>query len=506
MKKILLSLSMIAIVGVLSIGATGAFFSDTETSTGNTFTAGTIDLKIDSEQHYNGNVCTFFEAQATTSNNGVAGYLWSGPSSYPAPGTPCTGTWEQTDLGIEHKFFNYNDIKPGDEGENTISIHIDSNPAWMCVDIAVTKNDDVTCTEPEDGAEGVGVCQNSVPSADFDGDLAQNINFFSWLDDGETDGFQGTTTDAFEGDNIWQEGEVALFSNTVGPLSDAIGGKTYALADSTTGFGPVPPGSTQYIGLAWCAGTMTAIDGVITCSGASMDNKSQTDSAVANVTFRVEQSRNNEAFVCGTPSTEPEPIVWTTDGTRTGGSATVSATTTESGSNALVLITIDDVDSRVRYNYDVADIDLSAFTGFSYDSKQVSAFDPINGNASFRLVVDLDGDLLTVGDVKDVTYEPYYNIQAHNPLNDASITTGVWQNWAATMADGRFWAGGVTTILGPSEGAGGAYATNFTIAQLLAAYPSAKIIGISIGMGTYNKDQVVVVDNLIFNGNVLGFE
>lgn len=46
MKQILLSVMTIAIVGVLAIGATKAYFSDTETSNGNTFTAGTLDLKV----------------------------------------------------------------------------------------------------------------------------------------------------------------------------------------------------------------------------------------------------------------------------------------------------------------------------------------------------------------------------------------------------------------------------------------------------------------------------
>lgn len=44
MKRILLSVLTISLVGAVTIGATGAYFSDTETSTGNTFTAGTIDL------------------------------------------------------------------------------------------------------------------------------------------------------------------------------------------------------------------------------------------------------------------------------------------------------------------------------------------------------------------------------------------------------------------------------------------------------------------------------
>ena len=46
-KKILISLSVIAVVAVVAVVATVALFSDTETSNGNTFAAGTLDLKID---------------------------------------------------------------------------------------------------------------------------------------------------------------------------------------------------------------------------------------------------------------------------------------------------------------------------------------------------------------------------------------------------------------------------------------------------------------------------
>ncbi len=46
MKKILISISIIGIVAVIAIGGTIAYFSDTETSTGNTLTAGILDLKI----------------------------------------------------------------------------------------------------------------------------------------------------------------------------------------------------------------------------------------------------------------------------------------------------------------------------------------------------------------------------------------------------------------------------------------------------------------------------
>jgi spore coat-associated protein N len=47
MKKIMMSLFTIAIVGALIGGGTFAYFSDTETSTGNTFQSGTIDFEMD---------------------------------------------------------------------------------------------------------------------------------------------------------------------------------------------------------------------------------------------------------------------------------------------------------------------------------------------------------------------------------------------------------------------------------------------------------------------------
>ena len=50
MKKILISLSVIGAVAAIAVGGTIAYFSDTETSTGNTFTAGTIDIAVTSPQ------------------------------------------------------------------------------------------------------------------------------------------------------------------------------------------------------------------------------------------------------------------------------------------------------------------------------------------------------------------------------------------------------------------------------------------------------------------------
>ncbi|MEP7162404.1 MAG: TasA family protein, partial [Candidatus Moraniibacteriota bacterium] len=222
-KKIIMSLSVIAAVAAVVVGGTKAFFSDTETSTGNTFTAGAIDLKVDSQQHYNGNICV--------QNTEGPGYHWSGQAAYPVAGTSCDGTWTETDLGAQ-KFFNFTDVKPGDSGENTISLHVINNDAWACADVNITKNNDVSSTEPE--LDGTGdVLEDGANN--FDGELAQNLYFTAWADDG---------------DNVWEAGEPLLFTNQTGPASDVLGGKSYAIADATTGGVPMAGGVAKNIGLA----------------------------------------------------------------------------------------------------------------------------------------------------------------------------------------------------------------------------------------------------------------
>lgn len=272
MKKIILSLSLIAIVAVVAVGATTAFYSDTETSSGNTFTAGAIDLKVDSQAHYAGLICDSEGVWVDDQNPGT-----TRPDLL---GDECSGTWTETDLGASNMFFNLSDLKPGDEGENTISLHVLNNDAYACVDVDITSNDDVSSTEPE--LED-GDVQDS--SSTFDGELASELRFFAW---GETDG-----------DNVWEEGEPALFSNTEGPASDVLGGVTYPLfTPSSTS---MAAGTTQYIGLYWCFGDITVGTNTLSCNGASVDNMSQTDQMTADVAFRVEQARNNPNFTCTRP-------------------------------------------------------------------------------------------------------------------------------------------------------------------------------------------------------------
>ncbi len=124
--------------GAAYYGSTGAFFSDSETSTANVFTAGSVDLTVDSQAHYAGLVCVI-------DGQGPA-YHWvqDGSATVTRPdllNTACSNSWAATDLGPTNKFFNYSDVKPGDLGENTISLHA-TNDSWMCADLKVTSNID----------------------------------------------------------------------------------------------------------------------------------------------------------------------------------------------------------------------------------------------------------------------------------------------------------------------------------------------------------------------------
>ncbi|XOU94655.1 MAG: SipW-dependent-type signal peptide-containing protein [Candidatus Kerfeldbacteria bacterium] len=249
-KRVLISLGTIALVAVFAVASTSAFFSDTEVSEGNQFTSGAIDLTVDSECTYNG------DASAEC------------------------GTWDATDLTYE-KFFNFTDVKPGDFGENTISLHVDSNDAYGCLMIDHMTNDDLGLTEPEakvDTTDGIG-----------NGELAEEISFFAWADDG---------------DNIWEYDELPLFSNTYGPASDVLNGRSYPL-------GMLPGGETTYMGIYWCYGDMFVdMDGFeLSCNGSAVTNASQTDQLTADIWFYIEQARNNEEFTCPAPNPSERTVL-----------------------------------------------------------------------------------------------------------------------------------------------------------------------------------------------------
>lgn len=290
MKKALLSLLVIGVVGTVAyFGYTRAFFSDTETSKDNTFEAGALDLKVDNTSYYNGLL-----------NEGT--------------------TWQESDLP-GHFFFDFADLKPSDWGEDTISLHVNDNDAWVCMNIKLTANDDNTCTEPEKIDD-----TSCTEPGSGQGELAGQLNFIFWVDDG---------------DNVFEANETVWKQGTAQNL---LTGQTWPLADSSTNLwsgnpGPMLGATTYYIGKAWCFGNLQTapldqdgkgIDsprtpanssGGVSCDGKLLNNASQTDLVKADVEFSVMQSRHNPNFRCvplptptptPTPTPSPTPIVCVT--------------------------------------------------------------------------------------------------------------------------------------------------------------------------------------------------
>jgi predicted ribosomally synthesized peptide with SipW-like signal peptide len=306
MQRIILGVVFIAgAVGVIATGSTGAFFSDAEASTGNTFTAGAIDLKVANDSYYDGNRCT----EVTPSV-----FEWEGTSTYPVAGTPCSTSWELGDLTKGQLFFNFGDIKPGDNGEDTIGLQVDNNDAYACMNLSLTSNDDSSSTPPELAAGDTP----DDPNNTWDGELAQNIQMFWWADDG---------------DNVYEQGEQAstdgvetLYNmGTTTPFSVALADSTHNVWATSTPSAPLTGGKTYSIGKEWCLGTLTlnpvAQDGLgktnpdtngpqirgtgLTCNGTLLGNLTQTDSATVDLAFTTVQARNNPNFSCGSSTTTP---------------------------------------------------------------------------------------------------------------------------------------------------------------------------------------------------------
>ncbi len=234
MRKVLASLLVVGVLSVSLVGATKALFSDTEASEDNRFVAGQIDLKVDYDGYYNKEV----------------------------DGEPDIH-WEMTDLNEDQKFFDFDDIKPGDYGEGTISLHLTSNPAWVRAVIDDVHNDENGCTEPEASDSGDTTCDDPGYGQ---GELAQNLHFRIWEDDG---------------DNVLEEGETVVLEGTAADI----------LAGASWDMGQVQPDQTIYYGVEWWV-------------PAEVGNIIQTDSLTADITFEAEQVRHNP-----TPSwnTTPTP-------------------------------------------------------------------------------------------------------------------------------------------------------------------------------------------------------
>lgn len=135
MKRIISSGVMLVALLALVAGGTGAFFSDTETSTGNVFAAGAIDIAITDIAH-------------TPSEPNLVGF------------TENTNGWS----------FSFSDLKPLDKGTVTYTLSNQDNEAYVCAMVEEKSNNDNNINDPEttagDVTPGLG-----------GGELGQFLNF-----------------------------------------------------------------------------------------------------------------------------------------------------------------------------------------------------------------------------------------------------------------------------------------------------------------------------------------
>jgi predicted ribosomally synthesized peptide with SipW-like signal peptide len=229
-------LAGIGAVGLASAGAglgTSAYFNDTESFTNNSLTAGEFDLKLDYKSTYAGGPGRLEAVQgmgypdAEEIEDGV--YLLG-----QAPSPADMQEWEDLVTGEEFDFcapeadeflvngdgipiFTLDDIKPGDYGEMTVSIHLCDNPGWLEMTGELIADDENSVLEPEADDDP----NNSVvdPGAEIvgDGELADSIEVTVWYDEDCDNVYEPTGT----GDG--QELEVALVSDVSGSMSQEIG-------------------------------------------------------------------------------------------------------------------------------------------------------------------------------------------------------------------------------------------------------------------------------------------
>ncbi len=244
--RITLMLLLVTFLAVLVVSKNDVLGSTFATGSG----TGALELTIDNQTFYNGTL------QPTMS--------WSLKNLIPT-----------TD-----KFFNFTDVKPGDTGTTTMSIHLKNSPAWVCLDFKNLTDAENGINEPE-----------SILDSNQTGELSGELEFFAWRDDG---------------DNKFEIGEMPLFGTASQTANIVLASTSYALADAL--HGPAfAVNQVKYVGITWCAGNLNVNTATakITCDATAMGNEAQTDSMKIDVSIRAVSSTQQPAFTCNKP---PTPI------------------------------------------------------------------------------------------------------------------------------------------------------------------------------------------------------
>ncbi len=175
MKRILLSLVLIAAVSA-AVVSTGAYFVDRETSTGNTFNAGNLDLKVDGGDV---NVVKF-----------TTGML--------SPGSQPNGTWKLENVGNVAGYLDLHNIVVTDDENGRIEPEVEAgDPTEGVGELSSVLDCRIMLDQNGDGWLQTGdVILYEGKASGIPADLESNISIpaggtvyinaiFNWFDNGE---------------------------------------------------------------------------------------------------------------------------------------------------------------------------------------------------------------------------------------------------------------------------------------------------------------------------------
>ena len=195
-------LAGIGAVGLASAGAglgTSAYFSDRETFQNNSLVAGELDLLVDWQQHYRMNGETTFvnahpdhdgDGEQSIAADNDAGQIRysdfpddededSNGANIPVLDCETIPPLPEADFGVDpttgeemETLVQLADVKPGDSGEITFSLHLCDNPGYIWMQAAGVNQSEGVNTDPE-----LAVDTNEVP------DLANAIEARLWYDE-----------------------------------------------------------------------------------------------------------------------------------------------------------------------------------------------------------------------------------------------------------------------------------------------------------------------------------
>jgi hypothetical protein len=260
-RKVLAGLGTVGVAGAGTGLGTSALFADEESFANNELVAGSLDLKVDWEEHYADSLDGETDAAGeVVRTDGDPTAVPDGYVGLPDPASPVVAIPDenredfmgataveafpdvleegdsydgrQASLAVDDDIcdldadldaalasplrtrgtfagqkteegdplVDVSDVKPGDFGEVTLSFHLCGNPGYIWLRGDVVANDENDVTEPE--AESPGENDTADTDSAFDGELLGAARAVVWYDD--------------DGDNVLDDDETVIFRGTLG--------------------------------------------------------------------------------------------------------------------------------------------------------------------------------------------------------------------------------------------------------------------------------------------------